>query len=69
MLKLSFKWSAEIEKIPESGMGYHVVDISLTDGRKFRRVTIINDSAIFHVQNYSNIPFKEEDILNIKDSQ
>jgi hypothetical protein len=34
----------KLDDVPESGMGFHVVDIRLSDGRNIRAVTVLNGS-------------------------
>jgi hypothetical protein len=36
------KWSSALAAVPESGMGFHLVDVVLKDGRRYRRVPVYN---------------------------
>ena len=58
------KWKTMLAQLPESGMGYQVVDITLKDGRTLNRVTVINAETIILSPGYENID--ENDIVNIR---
>jgi len=45
-LELSDELKSSIEGLPESGMGYHIVDIILKNGRILRNRKIINSSIL-----------------------
>lgn len=36
----------KLEKLPESGMGYQVVDLVLSDGRKLKNVVVFNSEEV-----------------------
>jgi len=41
MLRLTKKWVDKLVALPESGMGYQIVDIALKDGRVLKEVIIL----------------------------
>ncbi len=43
-MKLSDTWVEFLKKLPESGMGYHIVDVKLTSGRVFKKIDVYNCS-------------------------
>ncbi len=43
---ISEKWSSALATVPESGMGFHLVDVVLKDGRHYRRVPVYNLAII-----------------------
>ena len=57
----SKKWLNKLSELPESGMGYQVVDITLRDGRVICNVTVLNGDEII-----SKLPARERDIAQIK---
>ena len=63
-LNLRGKWSKKLVKLPESGMGYQIVDITLKDGRVLNRVTVLNCEIILLPAEYKNVC--EKDIAEIK---
>lgn len=65
MLELSEKWAPRLLAQPESGMGYQIVTVFLCNGKRFDRVTIVG-GTITQVNGESNVPFKEEEISDIK---
>lgn len=45
-LKLTRKWIEHLQTIPESGMGYQIVDIALRDGRLLKKILVLNSEEI-----------------------
>ena len=66
MLHLSDKWGAVLLSQPESGMDYQIVSVFLRDGRRFDNVAVIGATLIKEVNGKSEIPFTEEDIVDIR---
>lgn len=64
MLKLSKKWALVLLNQPETGMDYQICTIVLKNGRKFEQA-IISGGIISRIRNVANIPFHEEDIVEI----
>ena len=54
-----------VKALPETGMGYTVASITLTDGRKFDQA-IIDSGYVTRVRGLPNIPFAEADVAEIK---
>lgn len=52
-------------EVPESGMGYHKVDIILTDGTILREQIIVNGTHWFQEDKFN---FQTQDIESIKTS-
>lgn len=63
-IKLTKEWIKHINSIPESGMGYQIVDISLRDGRLLKNILVINSKEI-ELQK-ENDSFCHEDIVSIE---
>jgi hypothetical protein len=64
MLALSNKWAPTLVSQPETGMGYQIASVFLTDGRRFERVVIVG-GYITKIGDSADIPFKEEEIERI----
>ncbi len=64
MLALSNKWSQELAGQPETGMGYQVVSVILTNGKRFDKVVIV-EGNITQLKGITGIPFTEEEIAQI----
>ncbi|MGH7022511.1 MAG: hypothetical protein ACREEB_02835, partial [Caulobacteraceae bacterium] len=64
MLALSKKWEPILASQPETGMGYQVATVSLIDGRKYSKVTIVG-GYITKIGDSTAVPFEESDIKNI----
>jgi hypothetical protein len=59
------KWKQAVLQLGETGMGYVVVSITLTDGRKFDHA-IIDSGYLNRVRGIPDVPFTENDIAEIK---
>lgn len=66
-LKRNGKWSKRLVKLPESGMGYQIVDITLKDGRVMKEVIVFNCESIYLPTGHENVC--EKDIAEIKMSE
>ena len=64
MIKLTSKWIDYLKQLPETGMDYQVVSISLKDGRKINQA-VITGGYISKVRNMDILDFKEEDIASL----
>jgi hypothetical protein len=64
MLVLSDKWGPILRAQPETGMSYQIAVVTLKDGRKFERVTIVG-GIIADVDGNKEIPFTEDQIADI----
>jgi hypothetical protein len=64
MLQLSPKWASVLIAQPETGMGYQIATISLVDGRRFSRVTLVG-GLVTKVGESDIVPFREDDIAAI----
>lgn len=53
-------------EVPESGMGYHKVDIILKDGTILKEQIIVNGTHWFQENKFN---FKTQDIENIQSTQ
>jgi hypothetical protein len=59
------KWIDYLRQQPETGMDYHVVRVTLHDGRRYEQVAI-RGGFIVQVRGYEQVPFSEADITEIK---
>lgn len=64
MLPLSDKWIAVLVDQPETGMGYQVARVTLTDGSRFESVVIVG-GGITRIRGRADIPFREDQIAEI----
>jgi hypothetical protein len=62
-MELSDDLKSSIEGLPETGMGYHIVDIILKNGRILRNRKIINSSILLTNPEESIHPDEIEDIV------
>jgi len=64
MITLSQRWLAELIDKPETGMGYQIVSVVLSDGRRFDQVAVV-EGRITQIRGLADIPFTEEEIAQI----
>jgi hypothetical protein len=64
--RLPEHWSKFLQKQPETGMTYQIVDVTLRDGRVIRDVGIIQSELVAGVRGHSDIPFDPSEIVDIK---
>ena len=60
-VKLNDYWSERLARMPETGMGYQKVDVTLKDGRTLKGLMVFNAEDCQTEQE-----FKVEDIADIK---
>jgi hypothetical protein len=64
MITLSKRWCDLLLKEPETGMGYHIVSVTLHDGRRYDRA-IVDSGYLTRIKDVSGIPFAESDIAEM----
>jgi hypothetical protein len=60
-IQLPEQWSEKLVRMPESGMGYQRINISLKDGRTLRDVIVLNAE-----QAQVSEPFDPADIIELQ---
>ncbi|MEX2218582.1 MAG: hypothetical protein WD749_07445 [Phycisphaerales bacterium] len=65
MLQLSRKWGPILASQPETGMGYQVTRVTLTDGRRYDDVVVVG-GTITEVAGRKEVPFSEDQITTIE---
>ena len=64
MLALSDKWASYLANLPETGIGFQIVSVYLSDGRMFEDV-VIDCGRITRIGHSLDIPFVEANIEKI----
>jgi hypothetical protein len=64
-IPLSKHWATCLSSLPETGMGYQVVSVFLTTGRKIEQV-VIDSGHITRARGYKEVPFGESEITAIQ---
>ena len=62
-MRLSKKWIDKLVALPESGMGYQVVDVHLKNGMIVKEILVVNCEILV---NQGNLSFSENDIQDIE---
>jgi len=62
-MHLSKKWTDKLAALPESGMGYQVVDVHLKNGVIIKKIMVVNCEILV---NQGNLSFSENDIQDIE---
>ena len=57
------KWLNRMAALPETGMGYHIVDVALKDGTIIKNARVLNGEFLRVEATYS---FLEKDIASIR---
>ena len=61
---LADRWIQHLCRLPETGMGYHVVDVVLRNGQRVRNILVYNSE---HMEWPSNKdPIRTDDILELR---
>lgn len=63
-MKLSKKWTKHLRSMPESGMGYQLVDVVLKGGRVLKEVYVYNAEELILPVECKDLKIK--DIADIK---
>jgi hypothetical protein len=63
--ELTGQWREYIRRLPETGVGYIVVGVTLRDGRTYDQVLISDTGYVDRVRGLPDIPFTEADIIKI----
>lgn len=53
-----------LKRHKETGIGYYVVSVQLTDGRRFDQA-VASEGCIIEVRGYSEVPFSADEILSV----
>jgi hypothetical protein len=59
------KWMETVKHLGETGMGYTVVSITLSDGRVFPQA-VIDSSYMSRIRSLPDVLFSEDDVSAIK---
>lgn len=59
--KLGKTWQEKLSNLPESGMGYQIVDITLKDGRVLGKVPVLNGEYC-----QTDVVFSSDDVKNVR---
>jgi len=54
-----------LDRVTETGIGYHVVAVELKDGRFFEQV-IASEGCIIEVRGHREIPFTPDDVASVR---
>lgn len=52
--KLSKNWRKELDKVPETGMGYHVISLTFEDGKTISNIKVSNEED-FEIKDKINL--------------
>ena len=59
------RWATWLASQPETGMGYHVIEVVLQDGRVVTDVAVVN-GVVGEVKGHAGIPFDPQDIVEAR---
>lgn len=58
------EWADSLRRQEETGLGYHVVSVSLRDGRRFDQV-VASEGGVIQVRGYSEVPFQQDEVASV----
>ena len=64
--RLPQHWAEFLHKLPETGMDYQTVSVTLQDGRRFDDVAIVHSNYIGEVRGHDGVPFQPDEIADIR---
>ena len=64
-MQLPQKFIKKLISQPETGMGYQIATIILSNGKQYHQVVILESHQIVYVKGYNSIPFSNNDIVEI----
>jgi hypothetical protein len=64
--RLPEKWAHWLAGQPETGMGYQVVDVTLSDGSIIRDVAVVQSELIAEVRGHESIPFDPTLVIDMR---
>ena len=64
MIKLPDRLARELASEPETGMGYQVVSVVLTDGRRFDQGVVV-EGQITEIRGLARVPFETDEISEV----
>jgi len=63
------RWAAWLATQPETGRGYQVVDVVLTDGLLIKDVAVVDAHRISEVRGHTAVPIDPSDIAEVRLTQ
>jgi hypothetical protein len=59
------EWADSLRRQEEAGLGYHIVSVSLRDGRRFDQV-VASEGCVIQVRGYSELPFQHDEVASVQ---
>lgn len=58
------EWAVNLKCQNETGMGYHVVSVTLKNGKRFDQV-VASEGCVIHVRGHRDVPFSPDDVASV----
>lgn len=58
------EWATNRKRQKETGMGYHVVSVTLKSGKHFDQV-VASEGCVIHVRGHKDVPFTPDDVASV----
>lgn len=68
-IKLSKKWVEYLASVPESGMGYQIVDVMLKDGRVLKNTVVFNAEDLKLPPEYRGVELQDVEEIKLSDGK
>ena len=68
-IKLSKKWVEYLALVPESGMGYQIVDVTLKDGRVLKNTVVFNAEDLKLPPEHRGVELEDVEEIRLSDGK
>ena len=66
-IKLSKKWVEYLASVPESGIGYQIVNVTLKDGRVVKKTVVFNAEDLKLPPEYRGVELEDVEEIKLSD--
>ena len=58
------EWATHLREHKETGMGYHVVSVTLKSGKQFEQV-VASEGCVIQVRGHREVPFSPDEVASV----
>jgi hypothetical protein len=64
LIHIPLEFSTRVQGQKETGMGYHVVSVTLKSGKHFDQV-VTSQGCVIQVRGHNEVPFTHDEVANV----
>jgi len=64
LIQIPNEWATHLRAHKETGMGYHVVSVTLKSGKHFDQV-LTSEGCVIQVRGHREVPFTQEEVASV----